>query len=262
MNRRTFCGTVAGGLALTAGCTGVLDDEESGTVRFYVSDEPNRIDDFEYLHVTVSTVAFKPADNDDEDGDAGDDADDGESEHADDEGGRPDDAGAPDDGADDAETGGDGTAEYGDADGDDADDEDADGVDDEGEGARSRGGWEEYHLDDQTLDLTQLQGDRATMLDELEVPAGEYTAVDLFVDEIDAVLTEELGGDEADVKIPSETLRIRTPFTVEADDEVDFVYDIAPHKAGQSGKYILTPVISQSGTDVDIEAVDARVDAE
>ncbi len=198
MKRRTFCTGVASGIALTAGCAGVLGDE-IGTVRFYVSDQPNRIEDFEYLHVTISAVAFKPADEDD----GGDEASDDE--------------------------------------------------------PQPRGGWEEYDLDDQTLDLTELQGDRATMLDELEVPAGEYNAVDLFVDDIEAVLTEDLGGGEAEVTIPSETLRLRTPFTVEADEELDFVYDIAPHEAGRSDQYVLTPVISESGTDVAIEEVDARV---
>lgn len=254
MKRRTFVTGAAGSIALTAGCMGTLggsSDAERGTVRFYVSDEPNRIDDFESLDVTISTVAFKPAGEDDE----GDNESDDES--------------TADDGAENASTdaadGDEATTDSDDGetnetdDGDDANDGGDDG-DDGGDGGAEDGrdGWEEYELDDPTVDLTQLKGPKATVLDELDVPAGDYVAVDMFVSDIHAVLTD---GTETDLKIPSERLMIRTPFTVAADEELDFVYDIAPKKAGGSGRYILTPVISESGTDAEIEEVDARSDA-
>ena len=70
----------------------------------------------------------------------------------------------------------------------------------------------------------------------------------------------KIDGTETTLKIPSERLKIRTPVAVAADEELDFVYDIAPKKAGKSGKYILTPVISESGTEAEIEEVDARSD--
>ena len=271
MKRRTYCASTVGTIALAAGCLGDgltdgRDDPDSepahGTVHFYVSDDPNRIDDFEYLHVTVSSVSFKasnteeassddgvdPGDDNDADSDGDDEpAGDADAEAATDQ---PDDVDSQDD-EDDQD------------DGDDQDDESADASDDnDAGGPTDRGGWQNYDLDDPTVDLTELQGSKATLLDELEVPAGEYEAADLHVADIEAVLIEDLGGEETELKIPSERLQIRTSFTVDADEEIDFVYDIAPHKAGQSGKYILTPVISESGTDVDIEAVDARVDDE
>ncbi|MFC3959040.1 DUF4382 domain-containing protein [Halovivax cerinus] len=218
MNRRTFVTATAGGIALTAGCTSSLDGfggGERGTVRFYVSDEPNRIDDFETLDVTVSAVAFKPAGEDDESGGNESETDGGS------------------DASNESET-------------DDGNESDAP--------ESGRGGWDEYDLDDPTVDLTQLKGPKATVLDELDVPTGEYVAVDMFVADTHAVLTD---GTETTLKIPSERLKIRTPFTVAADEELDFVYDIAPKKAGQSGRYILTPVISESGTEAEIEEVDA-----
>ncbi|AGB14887.1 hypothetical protein Halru_0241 [Halovivax ruber XH-70] len=249
MKRRTFVTATAGGLALTAGCMGALggDDQGRGTVRFYVSDEPNRIDDFETLDVTISTVALKPASEDDED-----DANGNESETDD---------GVTDGDADSENADGNESTEDTDDSTDSADDETAADETDDGEGGDApedgRGGWDEYDLDDPTVDLTKLKGPKATVLDELDVPAGEYVAVDMFVSDIHAVLTD---GTETTLKIPSERLKIRTPFTVAADEELDFVYDIAPKKAGQSGKYILTPVISESGTEAEIEEVDASSD--
>ncbi|WP_247730231.1 DUF4382 domain-containing protein [Halovivax limisalsi] len=267
MKRRTFLtGAATGTIALTAGCTAALDGSdanepgtgssgatERGTVRFYVSDEPNQIDDFERLDVTISQVAFKPAGDDADEGDepdGGNETADEEDAHADaenssttdGENASPDDGSGDDDGSD--GEGGSGAGE---------DDGKEDG--DDGDDSTDRSGWETYDLDDPTVDLTQLKGPKATVLDELDVPAGEYVAVDLFVSNIHAVLTD---GTETRVKLPSERLQIRTEFTVAADEELDFVYDVAPHKAGQSGKYILRPVISESGTDAEIEDVDAE----
>ncbi|MFB6269005.1 MAG: DUF4382 domain-containing protein [Halobacterium sp.] len=53
-------------LLVTAGCSGLMpgagDGEGgAGTVAFYVSDQPGAIEDFDHLNVTITQVAFHPA---------------------------------------------------------------------------------------------------------------------------------------------------------------------------------------------------------
>ena len=43
---------------------------------------------------------------------------------------------------------------------------------------------------------------------------------------------------------------------MENGSEVEFVFDVTVKKAGNSGKYILQPVVTESGTDVPIEKAD------
>jgi hypothetical protein len=49
------------------------------------------------------------------------------------------------------------------------------------------------------------------------------------------------------VTIPSEKLRLNIPFEVTSTSQTIFVFDISVVSAGQSGKYILQPVIGKSG---------------
>ena len=126
------------------------------------------------------------------------------------------------------------------------DENDADEEDESGE-------WIEYEVEDRTFDLTQLQGDNASLLQQFDAPEGSYTKVFVHVEEINGTLDN---GESVNVKLPSERLQINQGFTVESNETIDFVFDITVHKAGNSGKYILTPVISESGTDVPIEDVD------
>jgi hypothetical protein len=58
------------------------------------------------------------------------------------------------------------------------------------------------------------------------------------------------------VKLPSQKLHLNEEFTVGSNRSVDFVFDITVFEAGNSGKYILKPVASESGTDVPIVDVD------
>lgn len=115
------------------------------------------------------------------------------------------------------------------------------------------GGWVEREVDDVTVDLTGLRGANATLVDEYDVPNGTYDKVFVHVDAVNATLEN---GEQVRVKLPSEKLQIKQEFTVGDDTQVDFVFDIAVHKAGNSGKYILKPVVSESGTDVPIERTD------
>jgi hypothetical protein len=116
------------------------------------------------------------------------------------------------------------------------------------------GGWTEYEVDSRTFDLTELQGDRASKLSDLTIAAGEYNKVFVYVADVEGVVD----GETVNVKLPSQKLHLNKGFTVGENESVEFVYDITVHEAGNSGKYILKPVISQSGTsdEIAIEDVD------
>ena len=263
----------------TAESTDMMDDDsdataDSGTVRFYISDEENAIGDFEHLNVTITEVGFQAAGDVDvgtDDGETDGDADkpendtiappenttdagndeteipeNNETEAPDDETEAPDDeTEAPDDETEalDDET------EAPDDETEIPENNETEAPDDEDES----GEWVEHEVDDRTFDLTQLQGANASLLEEFGVPEGSYNKVFVHVAEINGTLEN---GESVNVKLPSEKLQITGSFTVEANDSVEFVFDITVHKAGNSGKYILTPVISESGTDVPIEDVD------
>ena len=124
---------------------------------------------------------------------------------------------------------------------------------------QAEGGWSEHAVDDRTVDLTQLQGANATRLTTVQPENGTYTKVFAYVSDVNAVLTT---GEQVRVKLPSEKLQLNSEFTVGANASTNFVFDIAVHKAGNSGKYILRPVVSQSGTDVPIDRVDEELDVE
>lgn len=122
--------------------------------------------------------------------------------------------------------------------------------DDEGDA-----GWIEHDVDDREVDLTQLQGDNATLIETMDLPSGMYTKVFVYVGAINASL---LDGGSANVKLPSDRLHLNKPFVIEENESVEFVFDIGVHKAGGSGKYILRPVVGESGTDVPINRVDGN----
>jgi hypothetical protein len=231
------------------------DGESSGSVNFYVSDRPGAMDDFASLNVTIDEVRFHLVD-------AANGSDDG---NATSENGTvtnesatttvtanatatnatatqtvtPEVEEEAEDEADDAE-----------ADADEADEE----ADDE-EAEDGDGRWVVRDGNGTTVDLTRLLGDNATLVAEFDVPAGEYDRVVLEVSDVNATLTD---GSDQRVKLPSGKLQLNTEFEVGTEGEVDFVYDIMVHKAGNSGKYILRPVVSESGTDQPIDPVDKQ----
>jgi len=218
------------------GSAGDVGTAATGTVQFYVSDQPAAIEDFEHLNVTITQVGFERADNADED----------ETEAGNTTATPAPNATATAANATPTATPGDGTTPVGEG----PDAEDGDGADDE-DGERA--GWETVGVDSRTVDLTRLRGDNATLVGTPEVPAGEYTTVFVHVDSINATLTT---GESVNVKLPSEKLQLNKGFTLEPNGTVQFVYDINVVKAGNSGKYILKPVISQSGPDQPVREVD------
>jgi len=219
-------------------------------VNFYVSDERNAIGDFEHLNVTVERVSFRRVGDDGEgDGEPG----------TSDPTGTPDDEGDRDEAEDEGENGGETvTPESGETPepteapdaGEDSDGEENDGEEEDSE--EGDGEWVTREVNATTVDLTELQGENATMLSRFDLPNGTYTAVRLHVAEVDGTLTS---GEAVNVKLPSERLRLKERFTVGDGEEVDFVFDATVFEAGESGKYIVKPVASQSGTDVPIREV-------
>ncbi|WP_089669236.1 DUF4382 domain-containing protein [Halobacterium jilantaiense] len=126
-------------------------------------------------------------------------------------------------------------------------------ADDYSDEDESEGGWVERDVDERSVDLTELQGANATALGNISVPEGDYEKVFVHVGEVNGTLKT---GEEVNVKLPSQKLQLNENFTVGNGERVDFVFDITVFEAGNSGKYILKPVASESGTDVPIEDVD------
>ena len=110
------------------------------------------------------------------------------------------------------------------------------------------GNWTEFTPDITEVDLKPLVGENALEIWSGNLTAGEYNKVFIYVSDIHGILTEDLGGEEADIKLPSNKLQISKPFTI-SDSVVDFVYDITVVKAGKSGKYVLKPQIAESGAE-------------
>lgn len=134
------------------------------------------------------------------------------------------------------------------------------GVHRSGNGSDGGGEWIERELNGTTADLTELQGANATLLDSFDVSSGEYDKVFVYVSAVNGTLTD---GSSAKVKLPSGKLQLTKPFTLSANSSVEFVFDITVVKAGNSGKYILKPVVGQSGTsdEVEIDKQDDEKDA-
>lgn len=267
MIRETVTPLVVATLVVLAGCAGAItpspagtDANDAGTVNVYISDERNAIDQFEHLNVTISSVGFKQADADDDDED---DRDDGNTTTS-----TTNDTTTTTQTTTNDTTTETTTAEHEstttdstppEADDDDADDSDADDTDADDEDESDREDWVVREVQNVTIDLTEYQGENATLLSEFEIPNGTYTKTFVYISDVNGTLTS---GEQVDVKLPSEKLHINKEFTVGNGESVDFVFDITVFKAGNSGKYILKPVVSESGTDVPFEADDEDEDDE
>lgn len=268
--RRRFVSLTGGlGAALVAGCAGSPDSlgdtdggdggaespAETGRFRLLISDQPNAIDQFESLTVSLDQARIFPAEEDDDERDDADDADaddlpDSDNETAENGPGNEtelDDAGneteLDDEGNETTETDPANATET-----DDADPEDSDEDDDDDEQA----GFSVMDLDGAEVDLTEVVGDVAVEVFDGDLEAGRYAKLELHVDEATGVVDEE----DVDVKVPSEKLQIVRPFEVQADSEVSFVFDIKVIEKGGTGGYNLLPVIGKSGVvgeDVDVE---------
>jgi len=118
------------------------------------------------------------------------------------------------------------------------------------DGGENESAWVEKDVNNVTVDLTELQGANASKLGTLGVQNGTYDKTFVYVSAINGTLND---GSSTNVKLPSEKLQLKKEFTVGNGESVDFVFDITVFKAGNSGKYILKPVVSESGTGDEIE---------
>ncbi|MCT9095111.1 DUF4382 domain-containing protein [Haloarchaeobius sp. HME9146] len=131
----------------------------------------------------------------------------------------------------------------------------------EADDSESEDGWTTHQVDSKTVDLTELRGANASKLADFQVQSGDYDKVFVYVSNVEGTLKN---GDKVNVKLPSGKLQINKEFTVQEGENTKFVFDIMIHKAGNSGKYVLRPVISESGTadQVEIDDVDDDSDDE
>ncbi len=105
--------------------------------------------------------------------------------------------------------------------------------------------WVEFTPEIETVDLTQLQGDKAHEIWRGNVPTGQYSQVFIYVSEVRGKL--KATGQIIEIKLPSHKLHMSKPFQVTADTVTIFTYDLTVVATGQNGKYILKPQIDQSG---------------
>ncbi len=119
----------------------------------------------------------------------------------------------------------------------------------------TNGSWITVVDTSQTFDLIQLQN-ATDVLGGVDLAAGWYTQIRLFVE--NALVT--IDGIQYDLKIPSKTIKLITPFLVQDNQTLtltlDFDVQKSIHQAGNSGKYIMKPTIKviQAGGPGEFEA--------
>lgn len=239
VGRRRFIAVGAGvGATMLAGCTSAQSpteadssdestaDSSAGNFRLLISDRPADIGDFDRLDVSFDRARiFDGGDESNETDEQHDDSSEEETE---------------------TEREGESETESGDADGDD----DGDG----GNTVERNRGFYVLDLQDATVDLTAVVGEKAVSVFEGELSDGRYEKIELYVSSIEGIVD----GEQVDVQVPSEKLEITHPFEIGGDEPADFVFDINVVKRGQEQQYNLKPVISESGVagkDVDVEEV-------
>lgn len=115
-------------------------------------------------------------------------------------------------------------------------------------------GWVEFDLDGATVDLTNVIGETAVPVLEVDLEAGRYSTIHLDVEDVTGYappIDDDEHGEELDVRVPSNRLRLVRPFEVEAGATAEFVFDIHVVRRGRSGGYNLRPVIGGSGVEGD-----------
>ena len=139
-------------------------------------------------------------------------------------------------------------------DGDDDNDEDGNAT------GNSTAGWKVLFSDAAgvDVDLLNASGSRAAFLGEADLAAGKYTQLRITVKSAYGV---DANGTQVPLTVPSGTLKLTHPFTVEAGEETRLVVDIdldrSLHQQG-NGSWRLTPVVGS----VDAEQVDDEASGE
>lgn len=106
-------------------------------------------------------------------------------------------------------------------------------------------GFEVLDLNNSKANLTELVGEKALPILNTTLEAGNYTKIELYVVDVEAVL---VSNDTADVRIPSENLKIVKNFEVKTNETTRFVFDInVVGKGHKKNEYNLLLVIAKSG---------------
>lgn len=266
--RRSFIGAGAvAGTALLAGCTtetltsGPGDDDaepdesaggddHTGRFRLLVSDQPVAIDDFDSLNVTLDSARIFGKTHE------------AEEENTPTPEATPLPTPTPDEPTPSPTPTSDEPTPTPTPDEEDNPDEASSSTTDEAEDDGRQDGFFTLDLEDATVDLTEVIGDKAIEVFDGELPAGQYTKIELYPSDVVGIVD----GEEVTVHVPSDKLQIVMPFEVTAGETVSFVFDINVVRRGQSGEYNLTPVIAKSGVvgrDLDdIEEIDPDEDGD
>jgi hypothetical protein len=109
--------------------------------------------------------------------------------------------------------------------------------------------WVEFIPQTKEFNLASLPGDETQKLWQGNIPLGEYSRVVIFIIEVQGVL--KATGETIEIKLPSDKLQVKIPFTVSADSVTTFTYDLTVVKTGNAqdgGKYLLKPQAGESGS--------------
>jgi hypothetical protein len=115
--------------------------------------------------------------------------------------------------------------------------------------ANGSGGWIEFNPDTPTVDLTQLQGEKAQEIWRGDVPSGRYSQIFIYVSDVRGKLVST--GQTISVKLPSNKLHLSKAFDVSPETVTRFTFDITVVATGKNGKYILKPQAGESGAKQD-----------
>jgi hypothetical protein len=106
----------------------------------------------------------------------------------------------------------------------------------------------EFEPEQGEVDLTLVQGDKTQEIWRGNLPEGQYINVSVQVSSVLGILKET--GEEVEIKLPSDKLRISKDFQISIDMLTTFTYDLTVVATGNSQssiKYILKPQVDQSG---------------
>lgn len=109
--------------------------------------------------------------------------------------------------------------------------------------------WDTVVNETQTIDLKEFSEDASAFLGGAEVLEGTYTQIRIHVSDAYGISSED-NETRVNITVPSKTLKIVRPWTVTGNNTtvltIDFDLDQSLHEAGQSGKWILRPVMMLS----------------
>lgn len=213
MDRRTYIQGVGAAIAIgaLAGCTsdesgsgdnsggdGDSNENAYGMLSTSVTDQPNDIDDFESLVVTLQGIWIKPAEADDE----------------------PENETEESEGTEDNET-----------EGEEEESRDREDID------QSSGRTYIEFDEPQEADLIELQGDNAQLIDETEAEVGDYQFLQLDVSGTEGILAET-GEEATVETPGNAPLQFQQAFEIQADETTRFIADFTPFQTGQGNYII------------------------